>query len=131
MSLLNTTTRISAELAESAKAAARSQSSAAVHLNRMGQTLLAADNAALTAWLAAIGEGLDPLLTAHATAGHALNAAQDAAQAVLDASGIAQTLERVDVRSFADRLAEQYRAIDETGTVIDLPIPEPEPEPEP
>ena len=131
MSLLNSTSRISAELAQAAQSAARSQSSAAVYLNRMSQTLLKADNESLTAWLSAIGADLTDLLTAHSTAGQALNAAQDAAQAVLDASGITQSLERVDVRSFADRLAEQYRAIDETGTVIDLPRPEPEPEPEP
>ena len=131
MSLLNTTTRISAELAQAAQSAARSQSSAAVYLNRMSQTLLAADNESLTAWIAAIDADLSDLLTAHSTAGQALYAAQDAAQAVLDASGITQQLERVDVRSFSERLAEQYRAIDESGAVIDLPRPEPEPEPEP
>lgn len=87
---------------------------AIIQANGMTSDVLALDNAALSAWLNAMGAELESYLTKHAVTGAALNTLAEQLEPELskDANGNKRTLPRVDVSPFTDKLAAQNRMID-------------------
>lgn len=135
MPLLTTTEEASLAIAASAQHIAGFVSAACHHANQMTRQTLALGNEDLEGWLNA--KPLEQRMAefaGHGLLGEALNAAAAVVESNLGmASG---SIARVDVRSVADKLADQFRAMQpdpETGRlmIIDLPRPEPEPEPQP
>lgn len=93
--------------------------------NRMAKALLALSDAELTAWLQGHAADLETIFTRHAQVGRGINALIETTAAQLETN----PPELVDVRSVADKLAAQGRAIDwQTLTVSTIP-PEPQTEP--
>lgn len=126
MPLLTPLQQINASLAEDARIVAAHISAAAHSANQMVQRMLALDDEQLAAWLNSQGDPT-PLFTAHGQLGEALNTASSVADDVLTESGLPSNITTVDVRSVADKLADQYRAIELTESgwqVNQLPQPE-------
>jgi hypothetical protein len=109
-------------------------SSSAGLANSLTQTVLVLSDEQLAAWLNSKPlQEVQDLFAAHGALGEAINAAGEIAAATLAQWGIARPFPQVDVRSVAEKLANQYRAIELTENgwvVIELERPEPEPEEE-
>ena len=90
--------------------------------NQMAKALLAMSDADLSAWLQSHAQDLETIFTRHAAVGEAINALLETTAAQLEST----LPELVDVRSVADKLADQRRSIDwQTLTVSTIP-PEPQ-----
>jgi len=117
-----------ADLANSATAHLRSQIEC---LNAQARTVAQADNETLAEWLNSRGARLAADLAFHGLSGDCANA-----QAALMETATGETLPRVDVSSFADKLAATGRTatLTPTGWIVEdivLPVAEPVAEPEP
>jgi ATP phosphoribosyltransferase regulatory subunit HisZ len=133
MPLLTPLQSINARLADDARQAANHIANASVIANRMVAAMLQLNDEQLTAWLnSQPPEYTKALFAAHGQLGSAINSAGDVAQAVLSESGVTVNIPAVDVRSVADKLADQRRVlsfVDGLFAVSTLPEPEPELEP--
>jgi hypothetical protein len=125
------THRINSDLDSDAQAIGNYLASAAMVANQTASRVLALDDAALAAWLnSRPPQDTLAMFAAHEALGTAINAAQLAAGSVLAAWGVTRQSVAVDVRPFADKLAERRRVVGfdgSTWTVETLPAPEPEP----
>ena len=131
MSLLTPTETVTARIAADAGALASHLRNAIVLANRIVDHALDLPTDQLNEWLNA--RPLEQRLaefTTHEETGGSLNFAASSSEEV---AGLAySSLGRVDIRSVADKLAAQGRAleiVDGAFVVADLPQPEPEPEP--
>jgi L-fucose isomerase-like protein len=128
MPLLTPLQTINARLADDARQCANHIASASAIANRMVAAMLSLDDEQLTAWLnSQPREDVEALLAAHGQLGEAINAAATVAQAVLNESGMSANIPPVDVRSVAEKLADQRRVLTYANgafTVTALP-PEP------
>lgn len=132
MPLLTPLQTINARLAGDASSAANHIANAAVLANRMSASMLSLDDEQLTAWLNSQSRtDVEILLSAHGQLGQAINAAALVAQAVLNESGMSANIPPVDVRSVAEKLADQRRVMTyENGGFLVTTLPaEPDPLP--
>ena len=131
MPLLTTTTKTNARIAELGSNIAAHLAAAATAANAIVASVLALDDTELADWLNAQGNELETLLGAHSQLGAAINGASGIASGILEASGLTAPTATVDLRSVAEKLAAQNRAIEltDSGWIV-KPLPKPEPEPE-
>ncbi len=133
MSLLTPTEAVTARIAADAGALAAHLRNA-IHLaNRITGHALDLQTPELNEWLNA--RPLDQRMAefaSHGTTGEALNAAAAASELATGGGEGSRNLGRVDVRSVAEKLADQGRTlevIDGAFVVTDIPQPDPEPDP--
>jgi hypothetical protein len=127
MPLLNQNTRISSKLVELITDTASHVTMASNYCSAMVDVLLSLDDASATAWLNSLSfQEVSDLFTSHFIVGSALNGAIQAIAAQLASIGLVYDAKFVDVRSVADKLADQGREMvyDENGFTVRT-IPEP------
>lgn len=136
MPLLTQNQRLNAYLLDETKNIAAHQAASAQCANRIAETMLKLDDAALTDWLNSQstdepqpGAATLALFASHGQLGESINAALTLAGAVLSASGLPAPTNTVDVRSVADKLAAHGRVLGFTNSVFSVTTPAP-PEPE-
>lgn len=134
MPLLTKTQQIDASLAATAMQCANHLASAAVHVNRMVDAMLALSNEDLTEWLnSKHAADTLALFAAHSELGGAINTAATIAADTLSESGMEAAIPACDIRPVPEKLASQSRIfafVDGVFSVTDAPTPEPEPEEE-
>jgi hypothetical protein len=132
MSLLTPTESVTAAISSDAGALACHLRNAITLANRITGHVLDLTTTEINEWLNArpLAQRLAEFAS-HEETGGALNFAAALSE---DAAGLAYlSLGRVDIRSVANKLAAQGRALefgDDAFVVADMPQPEPEPEPE-
>ena len=131
MPLLTQNQRLNATLADDARNIAAYLAAASTRANGMVATMLSLHDADLTDWLnSQPPQETLALFAAHGQLGEALNGALAIAGSVLASSGLPAPETLVDVRSVAEKLADQGRVLSVSAegvfSVANIPPVEPE-----